>query len=119
MATSLFEQSIARVVDEATSQVTAIMCAETLWWRCHRRLIADAAVLVYDADVWHLDHRGHLTPHRLTDGVRFEEGRLVYVHTGDGISVPAPVENKQPASGSTRSSPLVRIDGRLISSLEQ
>ena len=54
------------------------MCAETLWWRCHRRLIADFATLVRAADVQHLMHDGRLTEHRLTDGVRREGDALVY-----------------------------------------
>ncbi|HEX8807104.1 MAG TPA: hypothetical protein VF741_09145, partial [Candidatus Aquilonibacter sp.] len=49
---------------------TAIMCSESLWWRCHRRLIADAATLLYDADVHHIMHSGPLRPHALTEGVR-------------------------------------------------
>ena len=48
----------------------AIMCSETLWWRCHRRLISDALVLLHGADVRHLMHDGALKEHRLTPGVR-------------------------------------------------
>ncbi|MGH3402999.1 MAG: hypothetical protein ACRDRJ_10935 [Streptosporangiaceae bacterium] len=55
------------------------MCSESLWWRCHRRLIADAATLLYDADVWHLSHNGQRQAHRLTDGVRRDpQDGLVY-----------------------------------------
>nr|MDQ3575389.1 DUF488 domain-containing protein [Actinomycetota bacterium] len=56
----------------------AVMCAETLWWRCHRRLIADAAVL-QGVEVVHLLDVGKSEVHRLHDGVRRdEEGRPVY-----------------------------------------
>lgn len=79
MATEPFRQALAQLVGEAGRQVTAIMCAETLWWRCHRRLIADAATMLYGADVWHLGHDGRLSAHRLTAGVRRGPGNtLVY-----------------------------------------
>ena len=56
----------------------AVMCAETLWWRCHRRLIADAATLA-GAQVTHLLDVGRAQPHRLHPGVRPDaEGRPVY-----------------------------------------
>ena len=54
------------------------MCAESLWWRCHRRLISDFAVLMRGAAVVHLLHDGTLSPHRLTEGVRQDDGLLVY-----------------------------------------
>jgi uncharacterized protein (DUF488 family) len=57
---------------------TATMCSESVWWRCHRRLIADYLVLARAEEVVHLMHDGRLTPHHLTDGVRLEEKHLVY-----------------------------------------
>jgi uncharacterized protein (DUF488 family) len=56
----------------------AVLCAESLWWRCHRRLIADAAVLLRGVEVRHLGHDGRLTAHAPTEGVRIEGGGLVY-----------------------------------------
>ncbi len=47
-----------------------VMCSEALWWRCHRRLLADYLTLVAGVDVVHLLHDGRLTPHHPTDGVR-------------------------------------------------
>ena len=55
----------------------AVMCAEALWWRCHRRLIADA-LLVHEFEVCHIDTRGDAAPHRLTEQAVVEDGRLVY-----------------------------------------
>jgi uncharacterized protein (DUF488 family) len=79
MASEMFGDALADLVSDASRQVTAVMCAETLWWRCHRRLIADAAVLLYTARVWHLGHEGRLTEHELTDGVRRgSSGCLIY-----------------------------------------
>ncbi|MFI7605880.1 DUF488 family protein [Micromonospora sp. NPDC049366] len=58
---------------------TVIMCSESLWWRCHRRLVADFVVGVRGVEVCHLDHRGHLTTHTLAAGARLTpEGTLVY-----------------------------------------
>lgn len=57
---------------------TATMCSESVWWRCHRRLLADNLVLVRAEEVVHLMHGGRLTPHHLTGGVRLEEDHLVY-----------------------------------------
>ena len=56
----------------------AVMCAETLWWRCHRRLIADAAVLA-GVEVVHLLGGGRSEPHRVSPGARADAGgRPVY-----------------------------------------
>ena len=79
MTTDPFRQALARVIGEASRQVTSIMCAETLWWRCHRRLIADAAAILCGADVRHLGHDGRLSAHQPTPGVRRGPGNtLVY-----------------------------------------
>ena len=49
-----------------------------MWWRCHRRMVADAAVLLHGADVRHLMPDGRLTEHPPTDGVRVDGDALVY-----------------------------------------
>jgi uncharacterized protein (DUF488 family) len=93
MATDPFRQALARVVGQASRQVTAVMCAETLWWRCHRRLIADAATILSGAEVWHIGHDGRLSAHQLTPGVRRgPAGTLIY-DGGQSVmpgSAPAP-----------------------------
>ncbi len=79
MATGAFSDALAGVLGDAAHATAAIMCAESLWWRCHRRLIADAAVLIHHAGVWHLGHDGGLAGHRLTEGARLAgTGVLVY-----------------------------------------
>ncbi len=66
-------------VDELLSAPDrAVMCSESVWWRCHRRLLADHLVLVRGVEVVHLMHDGRLTPHPPTDGVRLDGDRLVY-----------------------------------------
>jgi uncharacterized protein (DUF488 family) len=59
-------------------EAAAVMCSESVWWRCHRRLLSDAAILLRGADVHHLMHDGRLAPHVLTEGVRRDGDLLVY-----------------------------------------
>jgi uncharacterized protein (DUF488 family) len=61
----------------------AVMCSESLWWRCHRRLIADVAVLQYDVPVLHLMHDGRLREHQPAAGARVAGGSIVW----DGSAV--------------------------------
>ncbi|RSN70488.1 MULTISPECIES: DUF488 domain-containing protein [Actinomadura] len=64
---------------EAERDRTAVMCGESVWWRCHRRLIADFAVLARGRPVLHLAHDGRLTEHPPTPGARLRgDGLLVY-----------------------------------------
>lgn len=79
METPVFEAALSARLAEAAQVRTAIMCSETLWWRCHRRLIADAAALLHKVDVRHLFISGKTEPHVPTRGVRVLEGaRLRY-----------------------------------------
>jgi uncharacterized protein (DUF488 family) len=73
-----FWAALDRLLAEAATARTVAMCSETLWWRCHRRLLADAAVLVRGAEVLHLDHRGGRERHRPTEGVRRDGDLLAY-----------------------------------------
>lgn len=56
----------------------AVICSETVWWRCHRRLLADHLVLVRGVEVLHLMHDGRLTSHKPTDGVRLAGDHVIY-----------------------------------------
>lgn len=56
----------------------AVMCSEALWWRCHRRLIADVAVLTQKCRVLHLMHDGRLSPHPSAVGARVVEAAVVW-----------------------------------------
>jgi uncharacterized protein (DUF488 family) len=71
----------------------AVMCSESVWWRCHRRLLADYLVLVRGVEVLHLMHDGRLTPHGPTEGVRAEGHRLIY---DVGVTPPLPEETPSP-----------------------
>ena len=58
---------------------TAVMCSEAVWWRCHRRLIADVMLLEHGAEVLDLMHSGKQTPHAPSEGARLgEDGHVVW-----------------------------------------
>jgi uncharacterized protein (DUF488 family) len=63
-----FTAALDDVLAEAAADVVAVMCSESVWWRCHRRLVADVAVLGRDVPVTHLMPDGRLTPHRPSAG---------------------------------------------------
>ena len=56
---------------------TAVMCAEVLWWRCHRRLIADVLVSL-GLDVIHIRDQTHEERHRIAPPARVTGGVLTY-----------------------------------------
>jgi uncharacterized protein (DUF488 family) len=90
METDDFRAALAEVVQAAAHRVVVVMCAESVWWRCHRRLIADAAALLHDADVRHLFHDARLTNHRPSPAARIDsdgEPTLVYDVTDDQTPV--------------------------------
>ncbi len=74
-----FLAAIDEVLGQAATQQLAVMCSESTWWRCHRRLIADFVEIARGAGVRHLMHDGRLEPHRRSPGARLrEDGLLVY-----------------------------------------
>ncbi len=77
MQTAAFHTALGALIKEAAGNPTAIMCSESLWWRCHRRLIADALVLLHGVEVGHIMHAGALQPHRPTAGVRVVSDRTL------------------------------------------
>ncbi|MDP9025432.1 MAG: DUF488 domain-containing protein [Candidatus Eremiobacteraeota bacterium] len=79
METETFTDALAALLAAAAAARLAILCSETVWWRCHRRLISDAAFLLRGVRVRHLMHDGKLRPHLPTAGVRVTEtGTLRY-----------------------------------------
>ncbi len=73
-----FAGGVERLLARAVEAPTTVMCSESVWWRCHRRLLADHVVLVRRVPVRHLRHDGRTPEHRPTDGVRLREEQLVY-----------------------------------------
>jgi uncharacterized protein (DUF488 family) len=78
METREFQDALDDLLTDAGARPAAVMCAESVWWRCHRRLLADAAVLLRDAAVEHLFHDGRLAPHPPMPEARRDGNRLVY-----------------------------------------
>jgi uncharacterized protein (DUF488 family) len=80
MATDEFRDGVETLLGVLASQSAAVMCAESVWWRCHRRLLADHLVLVRQVSVGHLFHDGRVTPHQPTAGA---------AKVGDHVEYPA------------------------------
>jgi uncharacterized protein (DUF488 family) len=78
MLTPAFWAALDDVLGQAGRARTAVMCSESVYWRCHRRLMADAAELGRHVTVVHLGHDGQFRPHRLTEGVRAIDGGIRY-----------------------------------------
>lgn len=66
--TEPFNQALAELVEQAKRQPTAMMCSESVWWRCHRRIVADVAMLEFGIQVGHLMHDGRVVPHTPSEG---------------------------------------------------
>ena len=65
-----FATALDEVLLRSRSAHVAIMCAETLWWRCHRRLFADVVVMARARAVRHMMPDGRLSEHRVAEGAR-------------------------------------------------
>ena len=85
MSSAEFASDYERLRALARAAPTAFMCAETLWWRCHRRMIADRLSVDGEA-VTHLLAPGKSEPHALWDAARIQDGHLVY----DAGTLPLP-----------------------------
>lgn len=72
-----FKQGIKELLEVARKDRTAIMCAEALWWRCHRSLIADY-LRSQGWEVLHIAGEKEPEPHPYTSAARIVEGRLSY-----------------------------------------
>jgi uncharacterized protein (DUF488 family) len=79
-----FRNGLAQLLDLGHSQRCAIMCAETVWWRCHRRIIADY-LLAEGETVFHIVGPGRTEPARMTAAARW--------HSSGILTYPAPCES--------------------------
>ena len=76
--TAGFAAALDQVLAEAATAAVAVMCSEGLWWRCHRRLIADVAVLARGVPVTHVLPDGRLAAHRPAEGAVLGADGLVH-----------------------------------------
>jgi uncharacterized protein (DUF488 family) len=73
-----FAEGLAQLRELATARPTAMMCSEALWWRCHRRLVADRLVVGGDT-VCHISSDGRASAHQLTSFATVgADGQLTY-----------------------------------------
>ena len=72
-----FEAGLDELMALSSNRRVAIMCAEAVWWRCHRRIIADYLIL-HGREVIHLMGAGRIEPARMTPAATERDGHLVY-----------------------------------------
>lgn len=85
MQTNAFRDGVERLKALSTHKRTAIMCAEAVWWRCHRGLISDVFKL-HDTRVLHIMGPGEPREHPWTSAAHVVDGRLDY--TADQHELP-------------------------------
>jgi uncharacterized protein (DUF488 family) len=82
METEGFDKGVKRLLDlSADAGPTAIMCAEAVWWRCHRALISDY-LKARGIEVIHILDAKKTEPHPFTSAAHIVEGRLSYTSEG-------------------------------------
>ena len=82
-ATESFRDGLAVLRGMGQSQHCAFMCAEAVWWRCHRRIIADY-LLASGEQVLHILSANKVGPARLTPAARIQpDGTLIYPKDAD------------------------------------
>ncbi len=78
MMTQEFREAVQQLVSLTGRQVTAILCAEKFYWKCHRLLLSDF-LTAHGVEVKHIIDHGQLRPHKLSSRVLVQEnGTLVY-----------------------------------------
>lgn len=109
MLTEAFAEGLVELVNLACGLRTAIMCAEAVWWRCHRALLADV-LRVSGFEVIHILGARSFAPHPYTAAATVRRGRLLY-EAGTGVSSAGPPRTSRSrsfprtSSAGTRTSP--------------
>lgn len=83
-ATAEFAEGLAELLSFAAGQRTAMMCAEAVWWRCHRSIVADVLKL-RGIEVIHILDAAHSTVHPYTSPAHIVDGRLSYAPAQGGL----------------------------------
>jgi uncharacterized protein (DUF488 family) len=87
METAEFASGIARLRETADSHgAAAIMCAEAVWWKCHRSLIADY-LKAHGVEVIHIIDSNKTEPHPFTSSGRIVDGKLDYSEKQPELSI--------------------------------
>jgi uncharacterized protein (DUF488 family) len=77
LASAEFAEGLQELLSVAVRRRTTLMCAEALWWRCHRALIADV-LSVRGITVMHIMDATHSVVHSMTAPARIVQGELTY-----------------------------------------
>src|SRR5216684_6831769 len=77
MLTPEFERAVAELIKLGEQSRTAYMCAERVYFRCHRMLVSDWLV-AHGHEVLHIDGTGPAKPHKLTADAGLVDGGLIY-----------------------------------------
>ncbi|MGH7936474.1 MAG: DUF488 family protein [Chthoniobacterales bacterium] len=72
-----FEQAVGDLLNLAKHSRTAYMCAERVYFRCHRMIVSDWLV-AHGHEVLHIDAEGPVRPHKLMAEARMIDGRMIY-----------------------------------------
>ena len=77
-----FAAALDALVASGRERTSTVMCAEAVWWRCHRRIVADY-LLARGEQVFHILSAGRIEPARMTEGaVPRPDGKVVYPAVG-------------------------------------
>jgi uncharacterized protein (DUF488 family) len=77
MLTPEFEKAAAELINMAQQSRTAYMCAERVYFRCHRMLVSDW-LMAHGHEVLHIDGVGDPRPHKLMEEARLVDGKVIY-----------------------------------------
>jgi len=75
--TAQFQQAMTELLHLAGNSPTAYMCAERVYFRCHRMIVSDWLV-ARGHEVLHIDAEGPTRPHKMTSEARMIEGQMIY-----------------------------------------
>ncbi|WP_456477777.1 DUF488 domain-containing protein [Geoglobus ahangari] len=78
MLTEEFRRAAEKLVELVLKKKVAIMCAEKLYWRCHRMLLSDYLHAVLGFEVLHIIDASSVRKHRLSRHARVSNGMLIY-----------------------------------------
>jgi uncharacterized protein (DUF488 family) len=77
MQTADFAAALGALREWGEEGATVTMCAEALWWKCHRRLLSDA-LTAQGVTVCHIDQAGALKRHEVSEFARICQGKVTY-----------------------------------------
>ena len=78
-----FRSGLSRLLEQGSERRCAIMCAESVWWRCHRRIVSDY-LIAREREVFHIMGQGRLEAARLTAGAVIRDDATVVYPAASG-----------------------------------